>query len=68
MVPNGIRIEVKTEELSGDFVAIQWYRRYRLTVTAIPTGTYVLRLHWQNDFQAPSYRSRMLVDTVVTIP
>jgi hypothetical protein len=63
-----VSIDVVTKRLKGDFVAIVWSRTYRFTVGWVPAGTYAVRLHWQNDFTLPGYRSRVLVDTVVTVP
>ena len=67
-VQQGILVQVVTDRLDGDFIPIEWIRTYRLTVTSIPTGTYGLRLHWQNDYSPPNYQSRILVDTVVALP
>jgi hypothetical protein len=67
-IQQGILIQVVTERLAGDFIPIEWVRNYRLTVTSIPTGTYALRLHWQNDYSPPNYQSRVLIDTVVALP
>jgi hypothetical protein len=61
-------IDVVTERRDGNFQAIEWYRRYRLTVSSVSSGTYALRLRWQNDFLVPEARSRVLVDTVVSVP
>ena len=66
--PEAIQIEVSTEKLSGDFVAINWAREYRLRISSVPAGTYTLRLHWQNNYLVPSARSKVLVDTVVVVP
>lgn len=68
VVPRGIRIEVETEKLNGDFIAINWLRRYRFTVSSVQSGTFALRLRWQNDFAQAAYQSRMLVDTTITVP
>jgi hypothetical protein len=67
-ISDGVLIEVVTKRLDGDFIPTQWARTYRLTISSIPSGTYALRLHWQNDFQLPEFRSRILVDTVITVP
>lgn len=67
-LPPRLGIDVVTQRRDGDFEAIEWYRRYRLTVSSVSRGTYGLRLHWQNDFLTPGARSRVLVDTVITVP
>jgi hypothetical protein len=64
----GIGITVITQRLGGDVTPMQVCRRYRLTVSAIPGGTYALRLRWRNDFHLPEFRRRILVDTVVAVP
>ncbi len=67
-LPDTLRVEVETERLAGDFVPISWARSYRFQVQAVPSGTYRVQLHWQNNYLALEARSRILVDTVLVVP
>lgn len=61
-------IEASIKRLKGDFVSIVWFKDYEFSVTDLPSGPLGLRLRWKNPYGGPGYLSRILVDTVVTIP
>lgn len=67
--PPGLVIIVDTERPDGDVLALQVFRRFRLTLDEIPAGSYRLRLIWNDEFDyRPEYRQRVVSDTLLIVP
>lgn len=62
-------VDLMYERREGDFLATNWFRTYRITVTKVPVASYDLILRLLDDEHPnPAYRLRILIDTVISVP